>query len=384
VSQKVNGMNKKGLVIFLLAFCAPLWAQAAATGPESAGTVVKRVGTVRKADGPDLWLVTDQGAEVAVRVVAGARILHLAPGQIDLKGATAMPLGEVQAGDRVLVRGRAGAEGSSLEASLVLVMKHEDIAQRNREELLDWQRRGVGGLVRQIDAQARTLSVSVSQAGGKRTVVVRTTPQTTYKRYAPNSVKWEEATPARFEDIHRGDQLRAKGTWSENGGEMVADEIVAGTFRNLSGLITAIDVYGGTLTVRDLATKKAVTVRIGTGAKMRRLPPQVAEGLAMRLKGGPPPRGGETPEHEEGMHGGERRRGDLNQLLARLPELSLGDLQKGEAVIIVTTPGSEGRLPEAVTLLGGVEPILSASPGGESDSLLTPWSLASSPAGDQP
>jgi hypothetical protein len=73
--------------------------------------------------------------------------------------------------------------------------------------------------------------------------------------------------------------------------------------------------------------------------------------------------------------------GDLNQLLARLPAASLSDLQKGEAVMIVSTEGSPAQPPIAITLLGGVEPILTAAPAAES--FLTPWSLASAPAGDQ-
>ena len=71
-------------------------------------------------------------------------------------------------------------------------------------------------------------------------------------------------------------------------------------------------------------------------------------------------------------------------MLSRLPAAALADLHKGEAVMIVSTTGSAGRLPAAITLLGGVEPILTAAPSGKgTESLLTPWSLASAPGGDQ-
>jgi hypothetical protein len=70
-------------------------------------------------------------------------------------------------------------------------------------------------------------------------------------------------------------------------------------------------------------------------------------------------------------------------MLARLPASTLGDLQKGEAVMIVSTVGSATLAPVAVTLLGGVEPILTASPSQSAQSFLTPWSLASAPGGDQ-
>lgn len=70
-------------------------------------------------------------------------------------------------------------------------------------------------------------------------------------------------------------------------------------------------------------------------------------------------------------------------MLARLPASTLADLQKGEAVMIVSTQGSAAHPPSAITLLGGVEPILTAAPATGAQSLLTPWSLASAPGGDQ-
>jgi hypothetical protein len=62
--------------------------------------------------------------------------------------------------------------------------------------------------------------------------------------------------------------------------------------------------------------------------------------------------------------------------------MALTDLQKGDAVMIVSTEGSATKPAEAVTLLAGVEPILTASPSSV-QSFLTPWSLAGAPGGDQ-
>ena len=214
-------------------------------------------------------------------------------------------------------------------------------------------------------------------------MVLTTTPKTIYKRYAPDSVKWEDATTARLDDIHVGDQLRARGDKNQDGTQLAAEEIVAGTFRNIAGLVTAVDSAQGTLTVEDLATKKPVTVRITADSQMKELPAQLAQGLAMRLKGGAA--AGLTANAAPEPAAGERARGgDLNRMLSRLPAVSLADLHKGEAVMIVSTTGSAEQLPAAVTLLGGVEPILSASPTGRgTESLLTPWSLAGAPGGDQ-
>jgi hypothetical protein len=326
---------------------------------------------------------------LAVKVQPGARLVRLAPGQTDLKGAAAIQLGDLQVGDRVLVRGKLDDDGVSVDASAVIVMKQQDIAQRKQQEMQDWQRRGVGGLVKQVDIQAGTVSIAVNAAGGSKTVVVITTPKTICKRYAPDSVKWEDATAGKLEDIHPGDQLRARGDKNPDGSQLAAEEIVAGTFRNIAGVVTAVDAAQGTLTVQDLTTKRPVTVSITADSQMKELPAQLAQGLAMRLKAGgshdvshdatPAATPAPAAAADARPHGG-----DLNQMLSRLPAAALGDLHKGEAVMIVSTTGSAGRLPAAITLLGGVEPILTAAPSGKgTESLLTPWSLASAPGGDQ-
>jgi hypothetical protein len=62
-------------------------------------------------------------------------------------------------------------------------------------------------------------------------------------------------------------------------------------------------------------------------------------------------------------------------MLSRLPNSTLADLQKGDAVMIVATEGSNADAVTAITLLAGVEPILTAAPNRSASSLLSPWSL---------
>jgi hypothetical protein len=67
---------------------------------------------------------------------------------------------------------------------------------------------------------------------------------------------------------------------------------------------------------------------------------------------------------------------DFQQMLKRMPAVTLADLQKGDAVMIVTTEGTASTQPTAITLLSGVESILSASPNGnQAAMLLSPWNL---------
>lgn len=374
-----------GLILTLLiASSATLFAQAPA--PFAAG--VKQLGSIQKINGSQLSLATDKDGVIQVSIQPGARLFRFAPGQTDAKSATPIQVTDLQVGDRVLVRGSLAGDGVTLNASAVAVMKQQDIAQLKQRELLDWQRRSVGGLVKQVDPAAGVITLTVA---GKP-VVVNTTSKTTCKRYAPNSVKWEDATAAKLEDIHPGDQLRAKGNKNEDGTQLTAEEIVAGTFRNISGLVTAVDSTQGTLTVQDLATRKPVNVKITADSQMKKLPSQLAYGLAARMKGitapaaasGAAPKAFEPPTGANSPEGVRPRNGDLNQLLARLPAATLDDLKKGDAVMILSTEGSAAQSPTAITLLGGVEPLLTASPTGTgAQSFLTPWSLASAPGGDQ-
>ena len=62
-------------------------------------------------------------------------------------------------------------------------------------------------------------------------------------------------------------------------------------------------------------------------------------------------------------------------MLARMPSATVADLQKGDAVMIVATEGTEKESPTVITLLAGVEPILRASPKGGQDMILSPWTL---------
>jgi len=65
-----------------------------------------------------------------------------------------------------------------------------------------------------------------------------------------------------------------------------------------------------------------------------------------------------------------------------MPQKTLADLQKGQAVMIVATAGGPNGIPTAITLLAGVEPILEASPNGSASTILSPWSLGGAPGGE--
>jgi hypothetical protein len=373
-------------------------AQQAAPNPAA-----RPVGTIKSIAGKTIVLTTNEGAEVTIQVQDDARVVRIEPGAKDLKDAAPLQLEDLQAGDRILIRGAMGPDGKTVLAASVIAMKSADIATKQQHEREEWQKHGAGGLVTAVDPASGAITISTSAQGAAKEVKVQVAPQTILRRYAPNSVKFDDAKPAPIDQIKVGDQLRARGTRSAAGTEIAADEVVSGTFRNIAGTVSAVDAVAGTITVMDLMAKKAVTVKITSDSQLRKLPPMIAQGIAMRLKGTPEtaPAGGSangtassTPKPTEtaaahpaggqaGGPGGAGRAGggDLQQALSHMPAVKLAELQKGDAVMIVATGGAQENDVTAITLLGGVEPILQASPAGGASNLLAQWSLGGAPAG---
>jgi len=286
-------------------------------------------------------------------------------------------------------------------------MKRVEIEQKRQQVEEDWQKRGVGGLVSVVDAARWTITIKVRSIGGSRDLAIHVTNHTVLRRYAPDSVKFSDAKPGTFDQIKPGDQLRALGARSADGNELTAQEIVSGSFRNIAGTVASVDAGAHEISVMDLITKRPIVVKFTADSQLRNMPPMMAQAVAARLKRGTPGAsgGGERPPGGEGNGGAGPGPGssagaehpfggaavghgpggapDLQQMLNRLPPARLTDLQKGEAVMIVSTQGAAPTEVTAITLLSGVEPILtaSASSGAAQPMLLSPWSL-SAPAGD--
>ena len=383
-----------------------LAAAAAQPAPQAAqATVARAVGTIKTISGNAIVLTTDAGTETAILVPDNAKLVRIEPGAKDLKSAVPLQLSELQPGDRILVRGAIAIDGKTLQAASVIAMKHEDIAAKQSHEREEWQRHGVGGLVTSVDPATGIIKISTNATGVAKDVTVQVAKQTILRRYAPNSVKFDDAKPAPIDQIKVGDQLRARGTRSEDRTQLAADEVVSGTFRNIAGTISVVDTSAGTITVIDLVAKKPLTVKVGPDTQMRKLPAMIAQGMAMRLKGAAPGEGGAgtganaspAPAQKPAeagaaanSHGGEQAGGsggarggggDFQQMLSRIPAVTLAELQKGDAVMIVTTEGTSENDATAITLLAGVEPLLEASPKGGA-SILSPWTMSEAPAGD--
>lgn len=385
--QKKLMVVAMGAALALLAVSTPRTA-----GAQQAGASSRVLGTVSAVSGNTVTVKTDAGATVAVTVPDTARILKTAPGQKTLAGATKLAVSDIGTGDRLLMV----VAGDPPTATIVVVNKASDIAAMQAKEQADWQRRGVGGLVKAVDAGAGTVTIMV----GNRTITIHTTPATVVRRYAPDSVKFSDAKPSTLAAIEPGDQVTARG--DRTGDEVTAEEIVSGSFRNIAGVVTGTDPSAGTLRVKDLVTKKTVTIQTTPDSDMRKLDPQVAQMIAMRLKGGGAAGGGQGRGNGAGQGSGMAAGGNgryrqagggpggpgagggnaLARVLEHSPEIHVGDLHKGDAVMIVATSGNPEQA-TAIRLVAGVEPMFQASTSGSQSLFSSAWSLGGGNGGGE-
>src|SRR5580704_12775874 len=230
------------------AFAAP---RSQANQADQQTAIQKQVGAIKSIAGTTVTITTDTGAAASVNVQPTTKIVRVEPGQTDLKTAVPLELKDLQVGDRVFIRWKA-----------------TDTAQP----------------VNAIDPATKTMSISVTAIGGKKSMAINTTPKTVFRRYATDSVKFDDAKVSALDQIKPGDQLRALGTRNADGTAVDAEVIVTGSFRNIAGPIISVDPASNTITVNDLIAKKSVAVKVSDQTQLRKLPPEAAQRIAYRLK----------------------------------------------------------------------------------------------------
>jgi Domain of unknown function (DUF5666) len=400
-----------GSVLLLACAGLPLPAIfAEAVAAQTPAAANRFLGTITAVASGMLTVKTDAGIERKVTVPDGIKLQRIAPGAKDLSNAATIQFTDLAVGDRVLVRIAPDPATDPVTAISIVAIPQADLAQKQQKEREEWQRNGVGGLVKSVDAGTGVVIITSGAGPTQKTITLHTSPATVLRRYAPDSVSFDQAKPAPIETIQVGDQLRARGTKNADGLELAADEVVSGSFRNISGSISAIDKTAMTLTLKDLVTKQTVTVHVGADAQMRKLPDTMAKTLASMTNpgtssganGGAAGAGKANPANSPSSsgqpasqpaatdsansapggqgagqgrgQGGRRGGGDLQQMLSRAPAIQLADLQKGDAVMLVSTQGTSEVT--VITLLAGVEPLLQA-PASTQNQLLSNWSMGS-------
>jgi len=158
------------------------------------------------------------------------------------------------------------------------------------------------------------------------------------------------------------------GNKNEDGSSVKAERIISGSFRQIAATISSIHADTGEIRVNDLASKKPVTITVNSSSVLKKLPTFLATRLSQRYQvsaanAAPPPAAGPG-----------RGREDLGQVLDRLPALALADLKPGDAIMVSGSTGADAGHLTAITLLAGVEPLLTASPNATRD-IMAGWNF---------
>ncbi|HLH44462.1 MAG TPA: DUF5666 domain-containing protein [Bryobacteraceae bacterium] len=376
--------------LFRLAFCclATIAAAAWAQQPQSAQTAS---GTVTGVDaaGSRLTLKTDAGQEIKVALQPRTSFRRVAPGATDLTKAEPIELGQIKTGDRVLARGQI--ENQTVAATLIVVMTQGDIAKKQQADQADWTARGVTGLVTSVGPDSVTINVRT--LAGVKPMTLTPAPNAIIRRYAPDSVSFQDAKPSSLAELKPGDQVRARGNKSADNSKMSAEEIVSGNFRTVAGVILSINAAASELQIRDLDAKKPLVVKLVADSSVKKIQPALAQRIAVQLHGDAAPgrgRGGSAqgrdaaPQDDSplsrraGDFGGSAAafRGgnaDIQTILDNSPNITIADLKVGDAIVVSSTVGATAGKITAIKLLAGVEPILTKP--GTQEMTLGSWDL---------
>ena len=334
------------------------------TQPAASATnqVMGEVTAINAASG-QISIKSDQGEAVAVITAPGTSFRKVPAGAQSMVSAVKTDFGGVSVGDRVVAAGQWSTDRSKIDARAVVVMSRSELDEKRRAEQEDWRKRGISGTVASVDSEAKTFTISA----GSRKLVVQLGPNAQFHRYAPDSVRFSDARPSSLAEIKPGDQVRVLGNRGADGLSYAAERIVSGSFLQFAGTINSINLQAAELVVKDLGTKKNISVRISADSILRRLPSTMAASLAARYR----QNGGRGAVGEPGLGGASE---DLGQALDHLPAMPVTELKTGDAIMLSSTAGSEPGRVTAVMLLAGVEPLLTASPNATRD-IMGGWNL---------
>ena len=343
-----------------------LFALAATLGAQTV-TRSRVIGIITAIDAKGGTVKPDTGDPQVFGFLPETKIQKVAPGEKDLSKAQVIQPADIQVGDRVRVLGVPAENNAGIIAQSVVVMSSSDIAQKQQQERMEWQKRGVGGLVVSADAAANEIKIKIpSLMGGEATTMtVALDAKTKIRRYAPDSVKFSDAKTATLAEVKAGDQLRALGNKSEDGTRLTAEEVVTGSFQTIAGTVTSVNVDANEILVKELGTNKPLTVKVTADSNLRKMfsfggggmpgggMPGAGAPSGVRPPGGPAggPTGGPG-----GMGGG--RRPDAAQMMERLPKANLAEIKPGEAIVVASTRGASADRLTAITLLANADVII--------------------------
>jgi len=308
------------------------------------------VGVVAQTDAgkTTLTIRTDSGETVSVQTDNNTSLVRIPAGERTLANAVTIQFSEIKSGDRVLSSGTHA--GQNFVAQRLVVMPAAEVEKKRQHDLDEWKQRGIGGIVRETNAQAGTIALELRGSGAGTRLMVETT-KANFRRYVPGSLKFEDARASKFEEVRAGDQLRALGDKTADG-KFIAEQIVSGAFKTIGITVVEVDQQQGQIRGATLDQKKPITIVINKDSVLRRITPPVATAIAQKAKGdAAKPAAGAKPTSPVI---------DVQQMIDTLPTISLSDLKAGDVLAVTGAVESDNSQLVAIKIAAGVELVLKA------------------------
>ncbi len=345
-------------------------------------------GDVSSAEG-NRFIVASQTGPVEVNVTDKTTFKKVSAVNPDFKTATDGSAAEIGVGDKLTVTGILAADGKSIPARTVYYIAKSDVIAKNAKEAAEWRQRGVAGKVTNVNTQTGQLTIEVRGMMGSTNTVLTPKQGAQFLKYAPDSIRFDEAVASSLAEINVGDMLRALGDKSADGTSFSAERIITGAFQTIAGTVTSVDVEKNEIVIKNLQDNKEMTVAISDFTVIKRFPQEMAERLAgaQMMGGARPGAGGARPSGGGNVQvrpvapggqpapgsggrpgpGGAGASGSIDEMIDRFPAISAADLTPGDMIAFSSSKnGSDARV-RAIKVLAGVEPFIrmaQASTGG--------------------
>lgn len=328
----------------------------AAAAPASS-TVTGVVASVEE----ETLVVGTAAGQVSAALSASTQYKRLSAERPSLQTATASSLSEITVGDKVIVTGLLATDGKSVRARSVYLLRQSDVAAKNAKDVEQWRTRGISGKVLAVDQETRQISVETRSVTGASTVAVTPKDDVRFLRYAPDSIRFDEAKASKLDEIKPGDMLRAVGDRNPDGTAFAAEQILTGAFQTIAGTVISVSAPQNEVVIKDLQTNKDVTIAFSATSVLKRFPAEMAQRMAggggVRPAGDVRPAGAVRPP---GGGPGRPSNRSIDEMIERFPDITASDLKAGDMIAISSTRNMGGDRITAIKLLAGVEPFIRA------------------------
>jgi hypothetical protein len=288
---------------------------------------------------------SETGSVTPILINAETAILSVPPGERSLEKASPISIRDLNPGDRVFARYSPGVDSQVTPARQLVVMAAANIKKRQIEEKEAWQKRGISGVVVALNPKAAEVTIVSPQREGIKQIVISASKVQRFRRYAPESIKFSDASPSSFAELRPGDQLRALGEKNADGTALIAEEIISGGFRSIGGTVTSVSADTGEIKIKLFGNNQPLTLVAGKNSVIRRIPAKVANQIA---------------QNAVSVSAKKADTQDSQEMIERLPTIPVSELKAGDVILTASAIGSDPTRLKAINVLAGIDGIISA------------------------